>query len=187
MHNYRAQKTHWCLVARRNHPCFTSNFGRIEMEKQKDITIFVMETLPNGLVLHILSFCGASDVCSFSRTMKEHLLLANGEMLWKQLCKKSPFPMRKKCDSWREWFIRMSKREPVAYTIEWKLGKDGIKREILAERNNTIKELLFEIATEHCIAPHTLNACNFAKCRKVYETPLLHGQVPEVFVERKDI
>lgn len=145
-----------------------------------------MEDLPNELVLHILSFCGASDVCSFSRTMKEHLLLANDEILWKRLCEEKAFPKRKKCDSWREWFIRMSKREPVTYTIEWKSGKDWTKREILVERDNTIKEILFEIATEHYVAPHTLNAYNFAKCRKVYETPLLHGHVFEVFVERKD-
>lgn len=140
-----------------------------------------MEHLPNELVLHILSFCEANDVCSFSRTTKEYLSLANDERLWKQLCWKRTFPKRKKCDSWREWFIRMSKRKPVVYTIEWEWGKDEIKREILAERDNTIKELLFEIATEHYIAPHTLDAYHLTKDRKVHETLLLRGQVLEVF------
>lgn len=146
-----------------------------------------MEELPNELVLHILSFCGASDVCSFSRTMKEHLLLANDEMLWKRLCKERAFPMRKKCGSWREWFIRMSKRKPVVYTIEQESETDGTKREILAEKDNTIEELLLEISGNHQIPPHTLNAYYLAKDRKVYSTNLLRNQVLELYVERKDI
>ncbi|BAU80063.1 hypothetical protein A9K97_gp288 [Tokyovirus A1] len=56
---------------------------------------FVMERLPNEIVLHILSFCEAKDVCSFSRTTKECLSLAEDERLWKQLCEKKKFPKRK--------------------------------------------------------------------------------------------
>ncbi|AQM73360.1 F-box containing protein [Noumeavirus] len=88
-----------------------------------------MERLPNEIVLHVLSFCEARDVCSFSGTTKEYFLLAKDERLWRQLCEKRAFPKRKKCDSWREWFVRMTKRKPVAYTIEWKFSTNKTKRE----------------------------------------------------------
>lgn len=133
-----------------------------------------METLPQELVIRIFSFCDRASVNNFSRVSKEFLELARDEHLWKGLCCREGYPLRKKCSSWREWYKRMARRIPVKYYFRG--FPNGVK-EILMERDASIRGFISDVAVKHSIAPHNIEVYFFERTRKLCSTPAFHGQV----------
>jgi len=132
-----------------------------------------METLPDELVLNILSFCGAEEVCRFSRTSKRYFDIGSDQLLWAELCMKQGYPRRKKCTGWKEWFLRMKQRKTVRYRFD----TDKEKRKVLVEKDDTIKEFISKVSAEHHMPPYCVDVYGFKKNVKLLSTPAFEGGV----------
>ncbi|AEA07017.1 hypothetical protein LAU_0166 [Lausannevirus] len=79
-----------------------------------------METLSNEMLLHVLSFCGAKELCNLSLVDKTLLNLTHEESFWKTLCQQEKFPEKEEKYSWREWYQKMS--SPFRVECHWYYG-----------------------------------------------------------------
>ncbi|AMQ10565.1 F-box containing protein [Brazilian marseillevirus] len=119
------------------------------------------------------------EVCAFSQTCKKHLGNGEDQQLWRWLCQKQEYPLRKRCDHWKVWYRRMEKRLPVKYRFE----KEEEEHKVLVGKEETIDDLIFKVSVMHVTAPHRIGVYAFERNRELCSTPVFHGHVLTLFVK----